>query len=106
MGTKQSKQALIDRRHRPLARSCETEQVINLAHGLSFGRLRSHISSGYARFNGGQLESNLYDPVVLGGRGFAPVVRDVVWGEGGPRRIVAGHAGPSSSGRSTLHDDA
>src|SRR5208283_4940134 len=69
MGTKQSKQALIDRRHRPLARSCETEQVINLAHGLSFGRLRSHISSGYARFNGGQLESNLYDPVVLAGWG-------------------------------------
>jgi hypothetical protein len=47
MGTKQPWQAVIDGGHRLPAGSRQAEEVIHLAHGLSFGRLRSHLSSRY-----------------------------------------------------------
>jgi hypothetical protein len=45
-GTKQSESAILDCRHRLPTRRRKAEEFINLAHGLRFGRLWSHTSSG------------------------------------------------------------
>src|ERR1700680_2090302 len=67
MGTKQPEQAIIGCRHRLSAGGRQAKECINLPHGLRFGRLWSHTSSGYAAPDA-KSDTNLYDPGVPGTR--------------------------------------